>query len=159
MPKMSMLRKQVVTIFKSRRFVFFSSITETQTKSVPEPDEISNVTEEVVDLARQTNLEVDSDDVQELLDSHNQELTMDELIEMHEQDIKEHESKDPAQSEDRMAVGNLTEGLSLIVKGLNILENTDSNEKHIFSTKLGTKRLLACYEEILWEKKNTPLSR
>ncbi|GFX03012.1 hypothetical protein TNCV_3261581 [Trichonephila clavipes] len=43
-------------------------------------------------LSRQINLEVDSDDVQELLDSHNQELTMDELIEMHEQeqDIEEH---------------------------------------------------------------------
>ncbi|GFU63694.1 hypothetical protein TNCV_1509732 [Trichonephila clavipes] len=36
--------------------------------------------------ARQINLKVDSDDVQELLDSHNQELTIDELIEMHEQD-------------------------------------------------------------------------
>ncbi|GFU83485.1 hypothetical protein TNCV_2142431 [Trichonephila clavipes] len=45
---------------------------------------IGNVIEEVVDLSRQINLEVDSDDVQELLNSHNQELTMDELIEMHE---------------------------------------------------------------------------
>ncbi|GFU10072.1 hypothetical protein TNCV_557801 [Trichonephila clavipes] len=34
---------------------------------------------------RQINLEVDNDDVQELLDSHNQELTVNELIEMHEQ--------------------------------------------------------------------------
>ncbi|GFW13193.1 hypothetical protein TNCV_4120941 [Trichonephila clavipes] len=39
-------------------------------------------------------LKVDSDDVQELLDSHSQELTMDELIEMHEQDIEELESLD-----------------------------------------------------------------
>ncbi|GFX10070.1 peptidase S1 domain-containing protein [Trichonephila clavipes] len=37
------------------------------------------------------NLEVDSDNVQKLLDSHNQELTIDELIELHkqEQDIEE----------------------------------------------------------------------
>ncbi|GFW37924.1 hypothetical protein TNCV_4631251 [Trichonephila clavipes] len=34
----------------------------------------------------QINLEVDSDDAQELLDSHNQELTIDELIEIHEQE-------------------------------------------------------------------------
>ncbi|GFX21169.1 hypothetical protein TNCV_4367481 [Trichonephila clavipes] len=41
---------------------------------------------------RQINLELDSDDVQELLDSHNQELTIDEVIEMHEQkqDIEKH---------------------------------------------------------------------
>ncbi|GFX22613.1 hypothetical protein TNCV_2993481 [Trichonephila clavipes] len=52
------------------------------------PDEIGKVIEDV-DLARQINLEVDRDDVQELLDFHNQELTMDELIEMQEQDIEE----------------------------------------------------------------------
>ncbi|GFX12917.1 hypothetical protein TNCV_3659131 [Trichonephila clavipes] len=31
------------------------------------------------------NLELDNDDVQELLDSHNKKLTIDQLIEMHEQ--------------------------------------------------------------------------
>ncbi|GFU06254.1 hypothetical protein TNCV_4765531 [Trichonephila clavipes] len=36
---------------------------------------IRNVIEKVVDLARQINLEVDSDDVQKLLDSNNQRLT------------------------------------------------------------------------------------
>ncbi|GFX32347.1 hypothetical protein TNCV_4411151 [Trichonephila clavipes] len=40
-----------------------------------------------------------SDDVQELLGSHYQELTIEELIEMHEQ---EQELQDPVQSEDRM---------------------------------------------------------
>ncbi|GFW71909.1 hypothetical protein TNCV_3220851 [Trichonephila clavipes] len=60
-----------------------------------------------------------SDDVQKLLDIHNQELTMDELIEMHEQeqDIEELESLDPVQSENRMTVVNLTEGLNLIENG------------------------------------------
>ncbi|GFV45421.1 retrovirus-related Pol polyprotein from transposon 412 [Trichonephila clavipes] len=45
--------------------------------------------------------------------SHHQELTMDELIEMHEQEQDvELESLDSVQSEDRMAVWNLTEDLS-----------------------------------------------
>ncbi|GFW97836.1 hypothetical protein TNCV_1425991 [Trichonephila clavipes] len=61
----------------------------------------------------QINLEVDSDDVQELLDCYNQELTVDEITEMHEQDIEELESSDPVQSEDQMTVGNVTEDLSL----------------------------------------------
>ncbi|GFW50604.1 hypothetical protein TNCV_2889061 [Trichonephila clavipes] len=51
--------------------------------SMQEPEEIGNVIEEVVNLARQINLEVDSDDVQELLDSQHQELAIDELVEMH----------------------------------------------------------------------------
>ncbi|GFU59252.1 hypothetical protein TNCV_4197771 [Trichonephila clavipes] len=43
-------------------------------------DEIVNLIEEVVALARQLNLEVDSDEVRELLDSLKQELTIDGLI-------------------------------------------------------------------------------
>ncbi|GFT33779.1 hypothetical protein TNCV_4382921 [Trichonephila clavipes] len=54
--------------------------------SVPEPYEIGSVIEEVVDLARQINLEMNSDNIQELLDSRNHRLTIDELIEMHEQE-------------------------------------------------------------------------
>ncbi|GFS67693.1 RNase H domain-containing protein [Trichonephila clavipes] len=50
--------------------------------------ENGNGIEEVVNIAMQINLEVDCDEVQELLDSHNHELSIDELIEMHEQDIE-----------------------------------------------------------------------
>ncbi|GFV96880.1 hypothetical protein TNCV_4350931 [Trichonephila clavipes] len=75
---------------------------------------IVHVIEEVVDLARQINLEVDSDDVQELLDSHNPGLTIDEFIEMGEQDIEELGSLDPVRTKDRMTVWNLTEGPSFI---------------------------------------------
>ncbi|GFY01607.1 hypothetical protein TNCV_2607911 [Trichonephila clavipes] len=95
-------------IFKSYRFVFFSS-------PIIQPDDIRNGIEEVVDLARQINLEVDGNDVRELLDSHHQERTMDELVEVQkqEQNIQEH---GPIQS--RRSVGNLTEGISLIIKEL-----------------------------------------
>ncbi|GFW56104.1 hypothetical protein TNCV_375101 [Trichonephila clavipes] len=55
----------------------------------PEPDEIDNVIKEVVDLAGQINLEGDSDAIQELLDFHNQELIIDNLINMHEQEHKQ----------------------------------------------------------------------
>ncbi|GFV54836.1 hypothetical protein TNCV_3683611 [Trichonephila clavipes] len=81
----------------------------------------SQIIEEILDLARQTYLEVDSDDIQEGLDPHKQELTIDVLLEMHEQKqgMKQAESLDPAQSEHRMTVGNLTEGLNLIDKRVN----------------------------------------
>ncbi|GFW83787.1 hypothetical protein TNCV_669001 [Trichonephila clavipes] len=67
------------------------------TVSVLEPDEIRNVIVEVVDLVRHINIEVDSNDLHKLLDSQNQELTIDVLMEMHEQEqgIEEHESIDP----------------------------------------------------------------
>ncbi|GFX20967.1 hypothetical protein TNCV_80221 [Trichonephila clavipes] len=40
---------------------------------------------------------------------------------MHEQVVKELESLDPVQSEDRMTVGNLMEGLSLVEKGCHMI--------------------------------------
>ncbi|GFX84398.1 hypothetical protein TNCV_4135081 [Trichonephila clavipes] len=49
-------------------------------------DEIGNVIEDSIDLTRQINLEVDIVAVEELMDSHNQDLTFDELTEMHEQE-------------------------------------------------------------------------
>ncbi|GFX78217.1 uncharacterized protein TNCV_5135641 [Trichonephila clavipes] len=64
--------------------LFFFVIIKTQVESVSVPDGIGNVIEEVVDLPWQINSEEDSDDVQELLDSYNQDLTIDELTEMHD---------------------------------------------------------------------------
>ncbi|GFS94490.1 hypothetical protein TNCV_2015031 [Trichonephila clavipes] len=51
----------------------------------------------IVVLARKMNLEVDSVFGPELLDFHNRELTIDELIEMHEQeqDTEDLQSLDP----------------------------------------------------------------
>ncbi|GFT59219.1 hypothetical protein TNCV_3891681 [Trichonephila clavipes] len=84
-----------------------------------EPDEIGNVFEDAVDLARKISLKVYSDDVQELLDSYYQEVIVDELIEMlkQEQDIVDVESLDPVQSEEPMTVGHFTEGFGLFEKG------------------------------------------
>ncbi|GFT31134.1 hypothetical protein TNCV_3645321 [Trichonephila clavipes] len=71
LPRLTLTRSYA--IFKSRRFVFCL-------KTKKKGKEIGYVIEEVVNLPRQINLEVDSDDIQELLDSHNQELTIVELI-------------------------------------------------------------------------------
>lgn len=137
---------------------FFTS--ETQGETISDPEQIDSIIEEVVDIAKQLNLEVDNDDVQELLDSHNQELTIDEVIEMrkYEQDIDQTDSLDPVESVNQMTIANLTEGLNSIEKGLQILEKIDSNEERISTTKRGIKNLLVCYEEILREKK-TNLTR
>ncbi|GFX71336.1 hypothetical protein TNCV_2453471 [Trichonephila clavipes] len=72
-------------VFKSRRFVFCL-----KNRNLGKIGKICTMIEESVKLARQINLEVDSDDVQELLVVHPQELTLDEFIEMQkrEQDLK-----------------------------------------------------------------------
>ncbi|GFW43161.1 uncharacterized protein TNCV_1349251 [Trichonephila clavipes] len=64
------------------------------------------------------NLEVNRDDVHELLDSHYQDPTIDELIEIHEQDIEELQSLDTVQSEDQLTISSY----------LDSDENISSNE-------------------------------
>lgn len=59
---------------KTDRFFF---TTETHAKSAPEPDQIGNMTEDV-----------NSGDVQKLLNSHKQEPTIYEPIEMRKQDTE-----------------------------------------------------------------------
>ncbi|GFY20109.1 hypothetical protein TNCV_2148021 [Trichonephila clavipes] len=53
----------------------------------------------IVQMAQNTGIAIPSDDVQELLDSHTLKLTIDQLVDMHEQDIEELESLNPVQSE------------------------------------------------------------
>ncbi|GFT98131.1 hypothetical protein TNCV_789501 [Trichonephila clavipes] len=98
-------------IIESRRSSFLLSHHQSKSDASPDSsDEIESGSAKRIQMnhhggygsatRKQINLEVDSDDVQEVLDSHNQELTMDELIEMHEQHIEELESLDPVKSED-----------------------------------------------------------
>ncbi|GFV32021.1 hypothetical protein TNCV_1195531 [Trichonephila clavipes] len=69
----------------------------------------------LADPAWEINLEVDSDDVQQMLDSHNHKLTIGELIQMHEQDhdIVKLVFRPKIRLEDRMTFGNFTKTLSL----------------------------------------------
>ncbi|GFT41599.1 hypothetical protein TNCV_4183021 [Trichonephila clavipes] len=63
--------------------------------------------------------------------------------------------EDPVQLEDRIRVGNLPKGLSLIEKLFRIVENTYSKAERIFSTKEGIKILAGCEEILLKEKKKS----
>ncbi|GFY02940.1 hypothetical protein TNCV_3508201 [Trichonephila clavipes] len=51
--------------------------------------------EEVVDLARHINFEMQNGDVKELLDFRYQEMTIDQLIEIHKHGIEELDTLDP----------------------------------------------------------------
>ncbi|GFX04238.1 hypothetical protein TNCV_3973871 [Trichonephila clavipes] len=75
--------------------------------TIPSPE----TKDESMRFENRMTAKVDSDGVRELLDSHNQMLTMDELIEMHEKEQNiEEESSDLGQLNDRVTVVNLTEG-------------------------------------------------
>ncbi|GFX54030.1 hypothetical protein TNCV_2336661 [Trichonephila clavipes] len=84
-----------------------------------------------------------------MLDSHNKGLIIDDLIEMHDllEDIEKLESKDLVQPEDRLAVGNLTDLIT--IERFTNFRKYRLQRRAYFSKKQGIKKLLVCYEEIL----------
>ncbi|GFS83901.1 hypothetical protein TNCV_2363391 [Trichonephila clavipes] len=80
---------ELVTILNSRNLSRLLSARCELRKKIDKKGEIVNLIKEVVILSWQINVEVDGDCVQELLDSHYQEHTIEELIEAHQQDIEE----------------------------------------------------------------------
>lgn len=125
--------------------------------TAPEIDHVAEA-KEVIILASQLGLEVDAEDFMELLDSHNEELALDDIIEIHNQNTVEVAEEAGLEWISTMTVGKLTEGLELIEAGLKVLEEIDSNEDRAATARQGIKKAITCYKEILWEKKKS-LSR
>ncbi|GFX94783.1 hypothetical protein TNCV_1636451 [Trichonephila clavipes] len=99
---------------------------------------------------------MNSDDVQGLLDSRNQELKMDEFVEINTRTSKTLNNLSLNTQFNQKIEWRLEirQNACLIEKGLQVLENTDSNEERIFFlTKQGIRKLLIYYQEILREKK------
>ncbi|KAJ8942380.1 hypothetical protein NQ318_011727 [Aromia moschata] len=128
-------------------------------ETVIESDLVNQVINDVVTLARRLNLEVDSEDVDELLKSHDEELTLDDLIDMRQQNAMEDEDSEPVAQEKQMPIAKLTESLDFIESGIQILEEIDSNEEHVMTARQNIQRSIACYAEILREKKKNVTSR
>lgn len=129
------------------------------TRNPIENDRISAIVEEIVNLTLQLDMKVSKQDVDELLDSHNKELTIEDLIEMQEQSsYEELDVHDPLQQETTMTAENLMQALTHIKTGLQILQNIDINEQRATSTKVGVMKLLNVYEELLTEKTQLNIS-
>jgi len=54
-----------------------------------------------------------------------------------------------------MMILRLTEGLGLIVAGIKVFVDLDLNEQLAAATRQGMMRMLACYEEILKERRRS----
>jgi hypothetical protein len=93
-----------------------------------------------------------------LLNSYDQELTLDYNVEIRKQSVlEEPEEPDPEPKERTVTVSKLSEGLGLIEGGVEVSEDIDWNEQGAAATGQGLVRMLACCEQILKEKKR-PLS-
>lgn len=138
-------------VWKKLRPFFFNG----PSNMAPETDGFTQAVEETLSLAMRLDLEVVKEDITELLESHNQELTVDELIEIQEENaVEESEESESVPAAEQMTIAKLIEGLDFIEHGMRILEDMDCNEERVSTTIQGIKRLVCPYEEILREKKN-----
>ncbi|XP_066566163.1 protein UXT isoform X1 [Amia ocellicauda] len=135
---------------------FFTEVQDSA--EIREVDPVAHVTEEIVAMAGELDLKVTAEDVLELLSSHDRELTPEDLAEICNQSSLEEAEElesEPRETRRTMTVSKLSEGLGLIEAGIRVLEDIDSNEQRAAATRQGIKRMLACYEEILREKKRS----
>lgn len=116
--------------------------------------DLSETREEIVSLAKKVGLaEVELGDVQELLDSHKEELSPQDLL-----DLEKEKERDKAENKEEVDVvrtltaKRLTEAFRLIESALAILDEDDPNTERSSKVSRNVRWAMQCYKEILQEK-------
>ena len=115
-------------------------------------DDLAKIRRDTVDLGQQLELEMDESDVEELLDSHDKELSTEELLEIEKE--LENEEKEPESEEmKKFTLKDLSSAFNNIEKALMIFEDQDINTERFTKVYRGVMAQLECYRTIYDEKK------
>ncbi|KAM4048904.1 tigger transposable element-derived protein 1-like [Anomaloglossus baeobatrachus] len=120
---------------------FVNDVTEVQESK-------TSVIKEVVHMSRIMNLQVEEDDVTELLASHGEELSAEDLIQLEKQMIEEEEDIRTTEPK-RFTKQGLAGGFALIEEGLSRFEAEDPIMERYTRVARGVMDSLRCYKEIL----------
>lgn len=117
-------------------------------------DTVEHVIKNVVALSKEIDLEMEVDDVTELLESHGEELSAEDLIQMEKQIIEEEEEEETPTPEPKAFTRQaLARGFSEMQQALATFEAQDPNLERFTRVSRGVMDLLQCYKEILDEKR------
>ncbi|XP_036407883.1 tigger transposable element-derived protein 1-like [Megalops cyprinoides] len=118
-------------------------------------DTVEDVTENVVRMAGQLQLEVTAEDVTQLLASHSQELSDEDLLQLEQQRLEEEEKTRTHDSPPRAALSTkvLSEAFKHFEAGMALLEENDPNFERSSTANEIIRSGYACYREIYREKK------
>jgi hypothetical protein len=116
------------------------------------------VTETVTEIANQLDLEVSPEDVTELLQSHSQDLSNEDLIEIEEQRIIEEDEDEQEVAMETapppaFTIQRLAEAFRYIKSAMEIFETDDPNFERSLKVLEAMKNAYACYREIYHEKR------
>ncbi|BFZ05504.1 hypothetical protein BsWGS_08543 [Bradybaena similaris] len=116
-------------------------------------DTVEHVIKNVVALSKEIDLEMEVDDVTELLESHGEELSAEDLIQMEKRIMEEKEEETPTPERKAFTRQALARGFSEMQQALASFEARDPNLERFTRVSRGVMDLLQCYKEILDEKR------
>ncbi|XP_030435481.1 tigger transposable element-derived protein 1-like [Gopherus evgoodei] len=121
-------------------------------------DTVEEVTNAVVEMGKELNLDIAPEDVDELLASHSEELTNEDLIEWEQQKLAEEEDartveETPPRKVLTMEV--LAEAFQHLEAATSLFEEYDPNIERSASVNRDIYNTYSCYREIYKEKKRT----
>uniref|UniRef100_UPI00358DF661 tigger transposable element-derived protein 1-like isoform X2 n=1 Tax=Myxine glutinosa TaxID=7769 RepID=UPI00358DF661 len=106
---------------------------------------------QIVDLAKEAGFnEVDEDDVGELLESHGEDLTNDDLIQLDQQRAKENVAETPFK---QLTLKNLGQILDIFERGIKFVTEQDPNLERSTTFSRTVNDALHCYKDMSSAKK------
>ncbi len=120
-------------------------------------DIVRNETEKIVEIANKLQLDVLTDDITDLLNEHDRELTNEDLIEMedHQEPVQEEENNPVETPVYLFTLKRLEEAFASVKNACDIFESQDSNFERSGKVAADLNKAIVCYREIYNEKKKT----
>lgn len=121
-------------------------------------DTVEEVTKHVVEMGQELNLNVAPEDVDELLASHSEELTNEDLIELEQQKVAEEEEAptvEEAPPGKVLTTKVLAEAFQHLEAAMSLFEENDPNVERSALVNRGISNMYSCYREIYKEKRTS----
>nr|XP_006138987.1 tigger transposable element-derived protein 1-like [Pelodiscus sinensis] len=117
---------------------------------------LKNVIENIIEMGKELDFDLEVYDVEELLDSHAEDLSNDDLVHLEAQKVAEEEAAalwaDTPPSK-RFTVKKMSEAFQMIEGAMALFEEQDPNSFRFASVSRAVRNALTCYREIYLEKK------
>jgi hypothetical protein len=130
---------------------------ESTSSSIEKEVDIEEITDQIVDLGRQLNLEVVSEDINQLIAHQLDDLTNEDLLEFEAQCVGENEDKSKTDEEEspqkKFSTKEMSAAFHQINTGMLKLQQMDANEERFSEVNKLIQKNLACYYEIYREMK------
>ncbi|XP_053551170.1 tigger transposable element-derived protein 1-like [Bombina bombina] len=123
-------------------------------------DSVANVTENIVEMARQLELEVEPEDVAELLASHTEPLSNEDLLELEEEREEEEDVQNGVENIEQpegLTSKILFQAFRHLDSAMALFEKHDRDFERSFTVNGNISGAYSCYKEIYREKKKATL--